>query len=364
MTLGEALAARAENARARETVEIGSLGSIMLDALPVRDLERLMRGVDSDRAVFYAACRELQRVGAELLQAGKVSRPDQVVALVSDGEAAKAAEAVRALSGWSGAENTGWKAEDGFPSVQVDGNGARAEKDADTSGQVSHESEIRLDGVQENVEVRQGIVQDGSRTDKVRLALVREKSTEFPEIRQPFVQTEMMRGQDSGEFLAESGEASFSARRPQRLPKETADEPQNVAVSDNTDGGLRNTAEEILSKNVESTDSDAETLHENKSEIGAQKGVRMHESESESADGVHEIKSEQRTKKVENLHESESESTGMMHEIKSESAERLHEGESEQRRKSADEPHETESELTERVARALLDGLRRAAWVR
>ena len=103
MALGDILAARADNARARGTVEAGTLGTVTVEALPVRELERLMRGADGDRAVFYAACRELQGAGAALLRAGKVYRPDQVMALVSDAEAAKAAEAVRALSAsWNG----------------------------------------------------------------------------------------------------------------------------------------------------------------------------------------------------------------------------------------------------------------------
>ena len=95
MALGDILAARADNARARGTVEAGTLGTVTVEALPVRELERLMRCADGDRAVFYAACRELQGAGAALLRAGKVYRPDQVMALVSDAEAAKAA----ALSG-------------------------------------------------------------------------------------------------------------------------------------------------------------------------------------------------------------------------------------------------------------------------
>ena len=67
MALGDILAARADNARARGTVEAGTLGTVTVEALPVRELERLMRGADGDRAVFYAACRELQGAGAALL---------------------------------------------------------------------------------------------------------------------------------------------------------------------------------------------------------------------------------------------------------------------------------------------------------
>lgn len=131
MALGDILAARADNARARGTVEAGTLGTVTVEALPVRELERLMRGADGDRAVFYAACRELQGAGAALLRAGKVYRPDQVMALVSDAEAAKAAEAVRALSGWTETETNG-KVAEVLPAENTDGDSAGAGEAADT----------------------------------------------------------------------------------------------------------------------------------------------------------------------------------------------------------------------------------------
>lgn len=125
MALGDILAARADNARARGTVEAGTLGTVTVEALPVRELERLMRGADGDRAVFYAACRELQGAGAALLRAGKVYRPDQVMALVSD------AEAVRALSGWTGMDG-GTAQRTDLPAGNTAGDSAGAGKAADT----------------------------------------------------------------------------------------------------------------------------------------------------------------------------------------------------------------------------------------
>ena len=50
MALGDILAARADNACARGTVEAGTLGTVTVEALPVREQERLMRGADGDRA--------------------------------------------------------------------------------------------------------------------------------------------------------------------------------------------------------------------------------------------------------------------------------------------------------------------------
>ena len=131
MALGDILAARADNACARGTVEAGTLGTVTVEALPVREQERLMRAADGDRAVFYAACRELQGAGAALLRAGKVYRPDQVMALVSDAEAAKAAEAVRALSGWTGMDG-GTAQRTDLPAGNTAGDSAGAGKAADT----------------------------------------------------------------------------------------------------------------------------------------------------------------------------------------------------------------------------------------
>lgn len=56
MTLGDVLAARADNAAHAGRSRPGTLGTVTVEALPVRELERLTRGADGDRAVFYAAC--------------------------------------------------------------------------------------------------------------------------------------------------------------------------------------------------------------------------------------------------------------------------------------------------------------------
>lgn len=412
MALGDILAARADNARARGTVEAGTLGTVTVEALPVRELERLMRGADGDRAVFYAACRELQGAGAALLRAGKVYRPDQVMALVSDAEAAKAAEAVRALSGWTGmdggttqrtdlpAENadsagageaadTGAfsEASDGtageaaahgtdtdkkaaFPAVTSDGRtadngrsrGQRFDYTADgtdegAGGQDSHETdkkaEIRPAVVQVNAEVRRDAVQKKTADAAIRPDTVREKAGKNAEIRHRSVHGEKAGGQASCEFLAEYGEPLPPDGKTQVLPEKSPDAPQNVGVSDKMDGSLQKTEREFLSERAAPEDGYALGLHESKSEIDGQDGASLHEitSEDDAKGGkaLHESKSEY----AEALHETESENDAAggdpLHESKSEVTETL---------------HETTSELAERVTRELLDGLRRAAWVR
>ena len=386
MALGDVLAARADNARARGTVEAGTLGTVTVEALPVRELERLMRGADGDRAVFYAACRELQGAGAALLRAGKVYRPDQVMALVSDAEAAKAAEAVRALSGWTGmdggtAQRTDFPAEnadsagagkatdtgassetsDGtageaaahgadtdkkaaFPAVTSDGRtadigrsrGQRFDYTADgtdegAGGQDSHETdkkaEIRPAVVQVNAEVRRDAVQKKTADAAFRPDTVREKAGKNAEIRHRSVHGEKAGGQASCEFLAEYGEPLPPDGKTQVLPEKSPDAPQNVGVSDKMDGSLQKTEREFLSERAAPEDGYALGLHESKSEIDGRGGANLHESESENGAG---------------------------------SGNALHEGESEITKTL----HETTSELAERVARELLDGLRRAAWVR
>lgn len=386
MALGDILAARADNARARGTVEAGTLGTVTVEALPVRELERLMRGADGDRAVFYAACRELQGAGAALLRAGKVYRPDQVMALVSDAEAAKAAEAVRALSGWTGmdggtAQRTDFPAEnadsagagkaadtgasseasDGtageaaahgtdtdkkaaFPAVTSDGRtadngrsrGQRFDYTADgtdegAGGQDSHETdkkaEIRPAVVQVNAEVRREAVQKKTADAAFRPDTVREKAGKNAEIRHRSVHGEKAGGQASCEFLAEYGEPLPPDGKTQVLPEKSPDAPQNVGVSDKMDGSLQKTEREFLAERAAPEDGYALGLHESKSEIDGRGGANLHESESEN----------------------DAAGGDPLHESKSEVTETL---------------HETTSELAERVARELLDGLRRAAWVR
>ena len=323
MALGDILAARADNARARGTVEAGTLGTVTVEALPVRELERLMRGADGDRAVFYAACRELQGAGAALLRAGKVYRPDQVMALVSDAEAAKAAEAVCALSGWTGMDG-GTAQRTDFPAGNTAGDSAGAGKAADTG--VSSEAsdgtagEAAAHGTDTNKKAAfPAVTLDGRTADNGRSGDLRSEGAGGAD--------EKAGGQASCEFLAEYGEPLSPDGKTQVLPEKSPDAPQNVGVSDKMDGSLQKTEREFLSERAAPERGYALGLHESKSEINGRDGASLHESESENGAG----------------------SGNALHESKSEVTETL---------------HETTSELAERVARELLDGLRRAAWVR
>ena len=381
MALGDILAARADNARARGTVEVGALGTVEVEALPIRELERLWYGIDRDRVVFYAACRALQREGAALLRAGKVYRPDEVMALVSDAEAAKAAEAVRALSGWPGTETKGGAAEV-LPAENTAGDGAGAGEAADTGGrfddaelsekaasgqkvtldtgaeenmtqttdgQVSREFEIRPDPVRKMTEVRHRVVQENAEEREVRRDTVRKNATAFEEIRRSSVQSENGNGQVSREFLTENAGAGNRESKTQVLPENAADAPLNVGVSDESDVGLPEYGVSFSAENTGHGNGKTMDLHEIESESGAEMHEITSEIAAQSGNGLHEVRSET----AQSVHESESdfsaEEAGMMHEMKSEQTETV---------------HETTSELAERVARELLEGLKRAAWVR
>lgn len=332
-----------------------------------------------------------------------------MMALVSDAEAAKAAEAVRALSGWTGmdggtaqrtdlpagntagdsagageAADTGASSEasDGtageaaahgtdtdkkvaFPAVTSDGRTAdigrsgdlRSEgvggADENAGGQASREAEIRPAVVQVNAEVRRDAVQKKTADAAFRPDTVRGKAGKNAEIRHRSVHGEKAGGQASCEFLAEYGEPLPPDGKTQVLPEKSPDVPQNVGVSDKMDGSLQKTEREFLSERAAPEDGYALGLHESKSEIDGQDGASLHE-----------ITSEDDAKGGKALHESTSEYAEALHENKSENdatgGEPLHESKSE----VTETLHETTSELAERVARELLESLRRAAWVR
>ena len=111
MGLAEKLGARAARQGRSAPVACGELGTVTVEALSVRELERLLRGADGTRAVFYAACRELQSAGEALRKAGKVFAPDGIMQFVSDSEAAAAARTVLELSGKTQSDIFGTKRE-------------------------------------------------------------------------------------------------------------------------------------------------------------------------------------------------------------------------------------------------------------
>ena len=320
MALADVLRERVSRRGRTAEVACGLLGTVTVEALPPRECAALgMR--DGGRALFYAACRDLQTAGETLRREGRLFTPAEVTAYVSDEEAAAAARTVLALSG-----------------VTADGDGASTKSaevrlgDVQNSGahlavDASSEEEIRLGDVQENAEVRLGDVRNNEPhfaakaplVREFRLGNVRKTPGQIAEVLHGNVQKPdgtAADGQVSHEFFGGDG----SDRTDPILGGVSDFVPQNLALSEEND---RFSAPLELSGNTE--------------EVSG-RGSNLHESESEVREAVHETKSEFATERRQGMHESKSEVGETVHETKSESVERFAEG--------------------------LLEGLRRAAAVR
>lgn len=365
MGLADVLRERVSRRGRTAEVACGLLGTVTVEALPPRECAALgLR--DGGRALFYAACRDLQTAGETLRREGRLFTPAEVTAYVSDEEAAAAARTVLALSGVT-ADGDGpstKSAEVRHEDVQKDG--AHLAVDAPS------EKEIRLDGVQENTvqkaEVRLGDVRnDGpyfaakapsarefqladvrekaGQKAKVRHEDVREKADQKAEIRLGDVRKPdgtAADGQVSHEFFGGDG----SDRTGPTLGGVSDFAPLNLALSEEND---RFSAPLELSGNTE--------------EVSG-RGSNLHESESEVGETLHEMKSESAAERRRGLHENKSEAGEAVHETKSESAAARREGLHESKSEVGETVHETKSESVERFAEGLLEGLRRAAAVR
>ena len=398
MALADVLRERVSRRGRTAEVACGLLGTVTVEALPPRECAALgLR--DGGRALFYAACRDLQTAGETLRREGRLFTPAEVTAYVSDEEAAAAARTVLALSGVT-ADGDGpstKSAEVRHEDVQKDG--AHLAVDAPS------EKEIRLDGVQENTvqkaEVRLGDVRNDEphfaanapvagefrladvRNDEphfaanapvageFRLADVRKKAVQKAEIRLGDVRKPdgtAVDGQVSHEFFGGDG----SDRTGPILGGVSDFVPQNLALSEENDRfsapfELSGNTKEVSGRgsNLHETESEVgEALHEMKSESAAMRQEDLHESRSEVGEPVHEMKSELTAARREGLHESESEVWETLHETKSELTAARREGLHESKSEVGEKVHESKSESVERFAEGLLEGLRRAAAVR
>ena len=365
MALADVLRERVSRRGRTAEVACGLLGTVTVEALPPRECAALgLR--DGGRALFYAACRDLQTAGETLRREGRLFTPAEVTAYVSDEEAAAAARTVLALSGVTadGDSPSTKSAEVRLGDVQQ--NGAHLTVDAPS------EEEIRLADVQENTgqkaEVRLGDVrndephfavkapsarefrlgdvqENGDLTGKVRHEDVRKKAVQKAEIRLEDVRKPdgtAADGQVSHEFFGGDG----SDRTDPILGGFSDFVPQNLALSEEND---RFSAPLELSGNTEEVSGRGSNLHESKSEV---------------RETMHETKSESAAARREGLHENRSEAGEALHETKSESAAERRQGLHESRSEVGEALHEMKSESVERFAEGLLEGLRRAAAVR
>ena len=417
MALADVLRERVSRRGRTAEVACGLLGTVTVEALPPRECAALgLR--DGGRALFYAACRDLQTAGETLRRVGRLFTPAEVTAYVSDEEAAAAARTVLALSGVTtdGDGASTKSAEVRLGDVQNNGTHLAVEAPSGEEirlGDVQENEEVRHDGVRNNGphfagkapsegEFRLGDVQEnGDLTGKVRHEDVREKAVQkavqkaeirLGGVRKPDGTAED--GQVSHEFFGGDG----SDRTDPILGGVSDFVPQNLALSEENDRfsaplELSGNAGEVSGRgsNLHESKSEAgEAVHEMKSESAAARRRGLHESKSEVGEPVHEMKSEFAAERREGLHESKSEVEEAVHEKKSESATArrrgLHETESEvgetvhemksdltterrdglheNRSEVGETVHETKSESVERFAEGLLEGLRRAAAVR
>lgn len=391
MALADVLRERVSRRGRTAEVACGLLGTVTVEALPLRECAALgLR--DGGRALLYAACRDLQTAGETLRREGRLFTPAEVTAYVSDEEAAAAARTVLALSGVT-ADGDGpstKSAEVRHEDVQKDG--------AHLVVEAPSEEEIRLGDVQENTgqkaEVRLGDVrndgpyfaakapvagefrlgdvqENGDLTGKVRHEDVRKKAVQKAEIRLEDVRKPdgtAADGQVSHEFFGGDG----SDRTDPILGGVSDFVPQNLALSEEND---RFSAPLELSGNTEEVSGRGSNLHENKSEVGealhekksdltAERREGLHESKSEVGETLHDMKSELTAERRQGLHESRSEAGEALHETKSELTAERRRGLHESRSEVEEALHETKSESVERFAEGLLEGLRRAAAVR
>lgn len=431
MALLDVLQERTDRRHRTAQADCGALGLLSVEALPPAELARLQ----NDRAVLYAACRELQSAGEALRRAGKLFTPDEITAYLSDEEAASGAAAVRDISGVSASRR-----DSGTGTDMVSG-------DQDGSDSRTENGEIRLDAVQEktavldqnggsspadfggvtasapvlsrtkNREIRLGAVQDsGTETTKVRHDPVQRPDYADRESPAPYFQNRD--GQDSREFCPEPSHGGKTDKKSlgivdlpgwdTRNLGETSAVPSGENPEDGTGKAARLPHEmtselpeamhETASESGrfgagamhETTSDFQEQMHETTSESTGFGTGLPHEIKSESREVLHEAESESNGTQAETLHETTSESgrleAGAMHEIKSdfqrtiqenalEIPEGMHEMTSESgapaqkrmheiRSEVREVVHEMESELTDRVARSILEGLRRAAAVR
>ena len=383
MALADVLRERVSRRGRTAEVACGLLGTVTVEALPPRECTALgLR--DGGRALFYAACRDLQTAGETLRREGRLFTPAEVTAYVSDEEAAAAVRTVLALSGVTadGDSPSTKSAEVRLGDVQKDG--------AHLAVEAPSEEEIRLGGVQENTEVRLGDVRNDEPhfavntpyAGEIRLAGVQEnEKVRHEDVRKKAVQKAEIRLGDvrKPDGTAEDGQVSHeffggdSSDRTDPILGGVSDfVPQNLALSEENDRfsaplELSGNTEEVSGRgsNLHESESEVrEAVHETKSELTAERREGLHESKSEVGELVHEMKSESAAERREGLHESKSEVEEAVHEMKSESVAERRQGLHESRSEVRETVHETKSESVERFAEGLLEGLRRAAAVR
>ena len=386
MELTERLRQRSQKAQETAPVDCGSLGVLIAQALPPRECAALSRGPDADRALLYAACRELQLAGEQLRREGRLFRPDEIMQLLTDEEAQAGGAAVRRLSGLHAPESPP-EAEDmpepaaapkggsaaapeSPPEAEISGSGAEPPRTGPEVRDKIWKHRNQMDKIRRGFVQAVSLVRQPEQTEPVRLRPVQDEEKLFSEIRPEELPVRQV-GQVSRESPASAGAAvpppegpGGEGARKTPVPLYPADSAVFPPETSRPDGGESPAAERPLRRPIQPA------------EIPAPAGETLHETKSEFSEAVHETKSEFPSLAGTTLYKTKTELGKAVHEIKSDDADpdglNLPAGQAAHRRESSASGAEPDrmprlpvtEELAREVARLLLEGLRRAAGAR
>lgn len=370
MELTERLRRRSQQSKETARADCGGLGVLTVQALPIRECQAIANGPDGDRALLYAACRQLQSAGEQLRREGRLFRPDEIMQLVSEEEARAGAEAVRQLSGLNQEQHGG--AEETTPRPQKAGQ-PEGETQQGRDGTPQSQRPARENGMDK---IRHGFVQgtapptrtDQTETEKIPLESVHKIGRQTSETGQRFDRHTAV------------GQASREAEPENSGGKNRPDSASGYKIQRVQAANRPVYEENVLPKRGEKEREQggkADKPAGIKPDVPAPEEKQLHEIKSESGGSAHGRGEEYSSPERERLHETKLESSEAAHEIKSEfhgrSEGRLQEIKPELRASvpatgAAEQspgpiPAVTE-DLAREVARAILDGLQRAAGAR
>lgn len=385
MELMERLRRRSQQSKETAQVDCGGLGVLTIQALPIRECQAIANGPDGDRALLYAACRQLQSAGEQLRREGRLFRPDEIMQLVSEEEARAGAAAVRQLSGLDLRQDSG--AEETPPRSQKAGQ-PEAETQPGRDGTPQSQRPARENGMDK---IRHGFVQgtapptrtDQTETERIPPESVHKIGRQTSETGQRFdrhtavgqASREAERENSGGKSRPDSA-SGYKIQRVQAanrpvyeenvLPKRGEKEREQGGKADKP-AGIKPDAPAPERKQLHEIKSESGgSAHGRGEEYSSPERERLHETKLESSEAAREIKSEFHGQERARLNETKSEfhgrSEGRLQEIKPElRASVPATGAVEQSQGSM--PAVTE-DLAREVAQAILDGLQRAAGAR
>ena len=394
MALADVLRERVSRRGRTAEVECGLLGTVTVEALPPRECAALgLR--DCGRALFYAACRDLQTAGETLRREGRLFTPAEVTAYVSDAEAAAAARTVLALSGVTADRNAGdesgaadgdgaldksagdgpdKKREPDGPDSGADGAPAEPETRSGEGGPSTKSTEVRHENVQNS---GAHLAVEAPSEGEIRHGGVQKKAGQKAEVRHEDVRNDAphlaANAPFAGEFrladVQENGDLTGKVRhedvREKAVQKaeirlEDVRKPDGTAAdgqvsheffggdgSDRTDpilGGVSDFVPQNLALSEENDRFSAPLELSGNTEEVSGRGSNLHENRSEVRETVHETKSESAAERREGLHETKSETGETVHETKSDLTTERREGVHESKSEVRETLHEMKSE--------------------